>query len=155
MHSGRVEPDEERTLVGDGFVDELGRRVIDLEVDRRHPITTQRAGILDPLPAVAVRPRVDDAARPKLTPEFRVARIVVRVRLFLRVEVVKVTKELVKAVHGRKMLVAIAKMVLAKLAGGIAERLQQVGYSRRPIWYPLRRAGHADRQHPCPERMLT
>ncbi len=56
----------------------------------------------------------------------RVFRIVRVFRLFLGVEVIEVAEELVEAVHGRQMLVAIAQMVLAELAGGVAEALQEL-----------------------------
>jgi hypothetical protein len=39
--------------------------------------------------------------------------------------VIEVAEELVEAVVGRKILVPIAEMVLAELAGGVAERLQR------------------------------
>ena len=47
-------------------------------------------------------------------------------RLLLRVEVVQVPEELVEAVCGGEVLVAVAEVVLAELAGGIA-----VGPERR------------------------
>ena len=48
-------------------------------------------------------------------------------RLLLGVEVVEVAEELVEAVHRRQELVAVAQMVLAELAGGVAERLERLG----------------------------
>jgi hypothetical protein len=33
-------------------------------------------------------------------------------------------------VHGRQVLVAVAEVVLAELAGGVAERLEQLGDGR-------------------------
>jgi len=41
-----------------------------------------------------------------------------------RVEVIEVAKELIESVHGRQELVAVAQVVLAELAGGIAHRLE-------------------------------
>ena len=52
--------------------------------------------------------------------------------LVLSVEVVEVAEELVKAVHGGQELVAVAEVVLAELAGHVAERLQEVGDGRDP-----------------------
>ena len=66
------------------------------------------------------------AARAELLPEIRVLRIVGVFRLFLGVEVVEVAEELVEAVHGRQVLVAVAEMVLAELAGGVAEVLEEL-----------------------------
>ena len=48
-------------------------------------------------------------------------------RLLLGVEVIEVAEELVEAVHRRQELVAVAEMVLAELAGGVAERLERLG----------------------------
>jgi hypothetical protein len=45
--------------------------------------------------------------------------------LLLGIEVIKVAEELVEPVHGRQRFVAIADVVLAELAGGIAEILEQ------------------------------
>ena len=47
-------------------------------------------------------------------------------RLLLGVEVVQVAEELVEPVHGRQELVAVAEVVLAELAGRVAERLEQL-----------------------------
>ena len=54
-------------------------------------------------------------------------RIVGMRRVFHRVEVIQVAEELVEAVDGRQELVAIAEMVLAELAGGVALRLERGG----------------------------
>ena len=51
-------------------------------------------------------------------------------RLLLGVEVVEVAEELVEAVRGRQELVAVAEVVLAELAGDVAERLEQLGDGR-------------------------
>ena len=48
-------------------------------------------------------------------------------RLLLGVQVVQVAEELVEPVHRRQVLVAVAEVVLAELAGGVAERLEQLG----------------------------
>ena len=40
---------------------------------------------------------------------------------------VEIAEELVEAVHGRQVLVQIAKVVLAELPGGVAQRLPQLG----------------------------
>ena len=60
----------------------------------------------------------------------RILRVVGQLRLFLGVQVVEVAEELVEAVHRRQVLVAIAEVVLAELAGGVAERLEQLGDRR-------------------------
>ena len=43
---------------------------------------------------------------------------------------IEVAEELVEAVHGRQEFVAVAEMVLAKLAADIALRLEQFGDGR-------------------------
>ena len=57
-------------------------------------------------------------------------RVVAQLWLLLGVEVVEVAEELVEAVDGRQVLVAVAEVVLAELAGRIAERLEQLGDGR-------------------------
>ena len=51
--------------------------------------------------------------------------IVAQLRLLLGVEVIEVAKKLVKTMHGRQMLIAIAEVVFTKLAGAIALGLEQ------------------------------
>ena len=128
VHVRRVEPDEER---GVGLVlaaHEVDRRVAELLVAGLHPLDRERAGVLDPLRPVAVRPRPDDAARAEPLAEVRellVGRVVGMLRLLLGVEVVEVAEELVEAVHRRQELVAVAEVVLAELAGGVALLLER------------------------------
>jgi hypothetical protein len=42
--------------------------------------------------------------------------------------VVEVPEELVEAVHRRQELIAIAQVVLAEVAGGVAQRLESLGH---------------------------
>ena len=58
-------------------------------------------------------------------------------RLLLGVQVVEVAEELVEAVRRRQVLVAVAEVVLAELAGGVAERLQQLGDRRIVVVQPV------------------
>ena len=95
----------------------------DLVVDGLHPLLGQRAGVLDALGAVAVRPGVDHAAGAEVLAEVRevlLGRVVVELGLLLGVEVVEVAEELVEAVHRGQELVAVAEVVLAELPGGVA-----------------------------------
>ena len=61
----------------------------------------------------------------------RVGRVILRpvgtFRLFFGVQMVEIAKELVEAMDGGQILVAVAQMVLAELAGRIAQRLQRLG----------------------------
>jgi hypothetical protein len=59
--------------------------------------------------------------------EFRILGIVRQLRLFLSVEVIEVAEEFVEAVDRRQIFVAITEVILAELAGGIAERLERLG----------------------------
>ena len=98
-----------------------GRRLV---VDRLHALAVQRAGVLD----LAVGEAVEHAARRVGLDERRVVLRPVRaLRLLLGVEVVEVAEELVEAVVGRQVLVPVAEVVLAELAGGVAQRLERLG----------------------------
>ena len=112
------------------LVDEAQRALRHLVVDGLHPLLGQRAGVLDLLSALAVGQAVQHAARPEVLLELRVLRVVRVLGLLLRVEVVEVAEELVEAVHGRQELVLVAEVVLAELAGRVAERLEQLGDGR-------------------------
>ncbi len=48
-------------------------------------------------------------------------------RFVFGIQMIKITKELVEAVHGGKEFVAIAKMILAELPSCVTLRLQQFG----------------------------
>ncbi len=85
-----------------------------------------------------------DAARAELGEVGRVLRIVGQLRLFLGVEVVEVAEELIEAVHGRQRGVAIADVVLAELAGDIAEVLEQAADRGIELAHAHRRTGEAD-----------
>jgi hypothetical protein len=68
-------------------------------------------------------------------------------RLFLGVEVVEAAEELVEAVHRRQMFVAVALVVLAELAGGVALALEDRGHGHVGLLPAFLRAGHADLGH--------
>ena len=127
----------------------------ELLVHRFHALARERAGVLDGLLADAAEARIlgrivavgrlalQHAARAELGAELGVLRVVGVLRLLLGIEVVEVAEELVEAVHRRQELVAVAEMVLAELAGGVALRLQQLGDASGPCrtGLPWRRAG--------------
>ena len=130
VHGGGVVPEEER-LLGLGRVGHEAERVLgDLLVDGLHPLLGERPGVLDLLPALAVRPAVEHAAGTEALLELRVLRVVRVLGLLLGVQVVEVAEELVEAVHGGQELVLVAQVVLPELAGGVAERLQELGDGR-------------------------
>ena len=57
----------------------------------------------------------------------QILRIVRMRRVFHRVEVIQVAEEFVEAVDGGQELIAVAQMVLAELAGGVALRFERGG----------------------------
>jgi hypothetical protein len=145
VHVGGVAPDEERRPGLVLAVDEVQGVLQDLVVDGLHPLLSQRAGVLDPLapdpaPAgllgvvvVLGGPAVQHPAGPEPLPEVGEVgrrRPVGQLRLLLGVQVVQVAVELVEAVRGRQELVAVAEVVLAELAGRVAELLEQLGDGR-------------------------
>ena len=89
---------------------------------------------------------MDHPTRTVLLPELWILRIIVTFRLLLGIQVIQVAKELIEAMVGREMLVAITEVVLAKLARRVAERLQQFGNGRLVLGDALRRTRHADGQ---------
>ena len=137
------------------LVDEAQRVLGHLVVDGLHALLRQRPGVLDLLPALAVGPAVQHAARAEALLERRVLRVVRILGLFLGVEVVEVAEELVEAVHRRQELVLVAEVVLAELAGGVAERLEQLGDGRVFRLQADVGAGHADLGQAGADRVLA
>ena len=133
VHARRVQPDEERLAVALRLVDELDgvwSRISSSTVSMRFGV--ERAGVLDLLLAdlaparmlgrvvLVGRPAVEHVARADLV--LQLLRVVRMRRVLHRVEVVEVAEELVEAVHRGQVLVAVAEVVLAELAGGVAHR---------------------------------
>ena len=87
--------------------------------------------------------------------ECRILGIVGQFRFFFGVQVIEVAEELVEAVHGRQVFIPIAEMVLAELAGGVAERLQQFGDGRVFLLQADGGAGHADLGQAGADRVLA
>ena len=145
-------------------VDGRGRGLV---VDRLHALLGERAGVLDGLLADLAEARIDrrvvtvgrlapeHAARAELGEVGRVLRIVRQFRLFLGVEVIEVAEELVEAVHRRQRLVAVADVVLAELAGGVAEVLEQAADRGIELAHAHRRAGEADLGQPGADDVLA
>ena len=115
----------------------------------------ERAGALDLLRAVRVRPGVDHAARAVLLPHLRVLEVVRVLRLVLGVQVVERAVELVEAVHGRQMLVEVAEVVLAELTGHVALRLEQLGDRDVPRLKSFLGAGQPDLEQAGAEGRLA
>jgi hypothetical protein len=104
---------------------------------------------------------VDHAARAELVAEgfavghHHVVRVVLVLRLFLGVQVVEVAEELVEAVVGRQVLVAVTEVVLAELASGVALVLEQAGDGRVFHHHAFLRARQADLAEPGTEHALA
>jgi hypothetical protein len=118
-------------------VDEVERGTQEFFVYGLHALGVERAGIFYGLLADLAIDRVDGrvipvacfalkhTSRPEFRTEARVFWIIGVLRLFFCVEMIEVAEELVEAMNSRQKLVEIAQMVLAELAGGVAERLQR------------------------------
>ena len=156
VHARRVVPDEERLARRVLALHEVDRRRRGLVVDGLHALLGQRAGVLDGLLADLAEAGIDGrvvdvgrlglqhAARAELREVCRILRIVGKLRLLLGVEVVEVAEELVEAVDGGQRLVAVADVVLAELAGGVAEALHHPADRGVELAHPHRRAREAD-----------
>ena len=81
---------------------------------------------------------------PELLPELRILRIVRQFGFLFGVEVIQVAEELVEAVHRGQVLVAVAEVVLAELASGVALRLQRRRDRRILGLQAQRRPGQSD-----------
>ena len=81
---------------------------------------------------------------PNLLAQFGVLEIIGMLGLVLGVQVVERAEELVEAVRGRQVLVEVAQMVLAELAGHVALRLEQFGDGHVFLLQAFLRAGQAD-----------
>ena len=68
---------------------------------------------------------MDHSTGAEAFPKSRILRVVRIFRLFLSIEVIEVAEELIKPVLGGQKFIAIPKMVLSELSGGIALLLQQ------------------------------
>jgi hypothetical protein len=144
MHRGGVVPKEERLVLVMALVDEGERMFGHLVVDGLHALLGQRTGVLDGLAALAVGAAVQHAARAEALLEFRVLRVVRVFRFLLGIEVVQAAEEFIEAVHRGQELVAVAQVVLAELAGGIAVRLEHLGDRRIFLLQADIGAGHAN-----------
>jgi hypothetical protein len=70
----------------------------------------------------------------------------------LGIEVIEAAHELVEAVHGGQVLVAVALVVLAELSGHVALALHHCGHGDIRLLPAFLRAGHADLGHAGADR---
>ena len=167
VHARRIEITEPRHALLALPLHEVERGGQELLVHRFHPLPGERTGVFDCLLADLAKHRIDrrivlvgrfaldDAARPELLPEIRVFRVVGVFGLFLGVQVIQIAEELVEAVHRRQVLVAIAQVVLAELAGGVSEALEDLRDRGILRLEAQRGAGHADLGEAGADRLLA
>ena len=98
---------------------------------------------------------MEQAAGLVLLDQRRVLEVVLVLELFLGVEVIERTEELVEPVRGRQRLVGVAQVVLAELRGHVALVLEQFGDRHVTSLQPFLRAGEPDLQHARPEARLA
>src|SRR6266496_1876583 len=127
VHASGIPPEEERLVSLLRVGHETQRLRGEFVVHRSHPFDVERAGQLDLLRTVRVRPSMKHAARGILLPHLRVFEIVWVLRLLFSVKVVKRTIELAEAVRGGQMFVAVAEVVLSELPCDVALRLEHFG----------------------------
>jgi hypothetical protein len=97
----------------------------------------------------------EDTARAKLLAKLWILGIVRIFGFFLGVEVIEIAEELIETMHCWQMLVAVAKMVLAKLAGGVAEVLQELCNRRILGTKAQRRSRHTNLRQTGPDWCLA
>jgi hypothetical protein len=153
VHAGAVPPAEEGLagLVlagdelpgsGDGFV-----------VDGFHAFLCERAGVFDGLAALAVGLAAEDTSGAERLEEgssvgeFQVAGVILVFGFFLGVEVVEVSEELVEPVHGGKVFVEVALVVLSELSCGVAKTLERGGHGDVGLLPALLGARESDLGH--------
>src|SRR5690606_14181034 len=77
-----------------------------------------------------------------------------QLRFLLGVKVIQVAVKLVEAIDGGQVLVAVAKVVLAELAGAVTQLLEQFGERRVALVDTHRRAWQTDSVHAGADRQL-
>src|SRR5882724_9055442 len=87
---------------------------------------------------------MQDTPRTEFLPELGVFRIIWIRRFLFGIQVVEVAKKLIEAVYRRKKLVAIAEVVLPKLAGNVTRWFQHFGNRRVFGLQPKRRTRQAN-----------
>ena len=92
---------------------------------------------------------------PNLFDEFGILEVVGILGLLLGIQVVEGAVKFFEAVNGRKMLVAIAEVILAELRGDVALLLEQIRDGRIFLLKAFLRSGQTDFQEAGAERRLA
>src|SRR5215472_7852912 len=130
MHPRGVPPDEKRSVRFVSAVDEVQGSLQEFLINGLHAFDREWAGVLDFLSAIGFGPAMEHTPGSKFLFELGIFGIVRIPGLLLGVEVVEVAEELVKAMDRGQVLVAIAEVVFAELAGGVSQRLEEFGDRR-------------------------
>ena len=127
-------PHEEGGFLGCRVTDEPLCLRQEFAIDGALAFAAERSTVLDPLTAVRVGPAVHNTAlaEAELLDDLRVGGKVVLLGILTRVEVIQDPEELVEAVHGRQVFVAVAKVILAELSGRVAQWFEHLGQRRIP-----------------------
>ncbi len=155
VHPSGVPPEEERLVFILGLFHKAQRFRGDFLVNRLHALNVERAGALDLLRTVGVRPTVKHATSAEFLLHFRVLEVIGILRLLLGVEVVERAKELVEAMGGRQGVIGVAEVVLAELSRLVALPLEQFSDRNVPRFETFFRAGQADLEHAGSEADLA
>src|SRR5262249_46559026 len=135
--------------------------------DRLHSFFGQRTRVFDRLLADAAPTRLfgriigvsglasQHTTRTDSLPHGGILRIKEILRILLRVEMIEIAVELVKTMHRRQVLIAIAEMILSELSGGVTQRLEELGDRYVARLQADRRAGNADLREPGPQCALA
>ena len=158
VHARRVPP-AEKGLLGRGLaLDEVLCRVIGFIVDRLHALLCQWSKIFDDLTAFAIGLGLDHATWPEdfakclAVGQDHVAGIVLVLRLFLGVEVIKAAEELIESVHGWQVFVAISLVVFSELPRSVALAFQDRGHGAVGLLPAFGGAGHSHLGHATANR---
>ena len=151
VHAGGVVPDEKWLFPGVGIFHKINRRLGELLIDGFHALSAQGTGVFDQ----AIGLGTDYPPGSIALPEFRVLGVEVSLGLLLGIHVVQVAEKFIEAVGGGQVLILVAQVILAKLPGGIAHGLDQLGDGRVLVADADGGTGHSHLQQSRPERMLT
>ena len=158
MHTRGVVPEHEGLPALARTIHEVHRTRHQIVLNRRHAFAVERTAVPDGLLADAAEPGVHGGvifvgrftfkypAWSEQRLELLTAlRIVVLLGLFLGIEVIEVSVEIVETVNGRQILVTVAEVVLARLTGHVSQRLEQISDGGVFGLEALHRARHANR----------
>ena len=120
MHTGGVKPDEKRFARCVRPLHKIHRCVGKLLICCLHAFTGEGAGVLN----LAIGIRVNHTAGSETLAKLGVLGVKVSLGLFFCIQVVEITEKFVEPMVRREEFILVAQMVLAKLSGSEAQRLE-------------------------------